>query len=115
MHMTTSMRWRSVAAALLALLLAPAAYAQTKASTPTISSINFRTGVITFSQGTCGGNVLFEYRYGTSGSWTDDDPITGPSSPYTHSNIAGRDYVEVRAARWGDSPLAPCAATLQPP
>ena len=65
-RMTTPMRWRAVTAALFALLLAPAAYAQTKASMPTISSINFKTGVITFSQGACGGNALFEYRYGIS-------------------------------------------------
>ena len=106
-------RWQW-AALLVALLLAPVAYAQT-ASTPTISSINFRTGEITFNAGSCGGDVYFEYRHATIGSWTDDSPATGPTSPYTHTNIAGRDYVEVRAGRYGDSPACPTDSPLTTP
>ena len=92
--------WRAVALC-VALLSASAADAQTQADAPTISSINFRTGAITFTPGSCGGSHTVESRYHTSGGWNFQTPTPAIASGDTFTPIADRDYVEVRMYRQG--------------
>ena len=93
-----------------ALLSASAAYAQTLASTPTINSINFRTGDINFTAGSCGGSHYVTYRYSTSLAWMLHDTGNTSGGTVTVSQIADRDYVEVRLHRFSGTGCARASA-----
>ena len=106
MCLKTALRW--LAAALLALLAAPIAHAQTRADPPTNVSYNFRTGTVTFTRGACGDSVFAFYRYATTGNFeralrpgsTNQHWLT---SPATLTELQDKDYVEVYTRMSGDT------------
>ena len=94
-------------AALFALLLTTAAYGA-PADAPTNITYNFRTGAITFTYGGCFDSNILQYRYGTTGDWTQAVEQNGNANIQNTgdsvSAIADKDYVQVRMYAQPDSP-----------
>ena len=75
-------------------------------------SVNFATGRVDFTYGHCQDIDDVQYRFASSGAWTNYDPtdgcydgFTGSRSAYcTLSAITGQDYVEARIVANEDPP-----------